>query len=115
MLRTDALSFDALMRLQRFALAWDRLHNRGRFRHALPLLWADPETSPFAVIDHLTRTVHHACGRVHAVGLADWALALARQLLHGPAERHAGALAALSRDAVLPRDVLSQLAAQASR
>ena len=114
-LRTDALSFDALMRLQRFALAWDRLHNRGRFRHALPLLWADPETSPFAVIDHLTRTVHHACGRVHAVGLADWALALARQLLHGPAERHAGALAALSRDAVLPRDVLSQLAAQASR
>ena len=114
-LRTDALSFDALMRLQRFALVWDRLHNRGRFRHALPLLWADPGTSPFAAVDHLARTVHQACGRVHAVGLGDWALALARQLLNGPAEQHAGTLAALRRDAVLPRDVLSQLAAQASR
>jgi hypothetical protein len=113
-LRTDALSFDELMQLQRFALAWDRLHNRGRFRHSLPLLWADPGTSPFAAIDRLARTVHRERGRVHAVGLRDWTLALARQLLDSPPEQRTDALIALRRDALLPHDVLDQWAAQAA-
>ena len=95
---TDCLTFDDLTRLQRFAMAWDRLHNRGRFRHTLPLLWRDGAASPYARIRELAETAERRHGRVHALGLHDWARLLAQQLLAlRPADRDAIA-AALKRD-----------------
>ncbi len=75
-LHTDSLSFTQLMRLQRFAHVWDRLHNRGRFTDILTPLWQDPAISPFAVIDQIATSIYHQHGRVHSLSLSQWSTAL---------------------------------------
>lgn len=50
-LATAAIDFATMQRLRRFALLWDRLHNRGNFIATLPLLWG--EGSPFAALTEL--------------------------------------------------------------
>ncbi len=80
-LRSDRLDFAALSRLQRFALTWDRLFNRGRFPRTVPLLWRNPADSPFAAVAALAEEVRAQEGRVHALSLHTWARHLRRFLV----------------------------------
>ena len=75
-LRTDALDFGALTRMQRLAHAWDRLHNRGHFRQTLPLLWRCGDRSPYRAVGELAEEVYRREGRVHALGRGAWTAAL---------------------------------------
>ncbi len=77
---SDVLTHYELTRLQRFAHAWDRLNNRNRFSHSLPLLWQTPSASPFAAVDAIAQEVYRTCGRVHAIGADLWGATLAAYL-----------------------------------
>ncbi|MDD5708478.1 MAG: DUF4080 domain-containing protein [Kiritimatiellae bacterium] len=99
-LRTDALDFAALTRLQRFATAWDRLNNRGHFRNALPLLWRDPRASPYAAVAALAERVQTREGRVHALGEHAWARHLYAFLLESQGMDDRTVRATLAADGV---------------
>lgn len=97
-LHTDCLDFAALTRMQRLAHVWDRLHNRGHFRHTLPLLWQAGNRSPYAAVGALAEEVYAREGQVHALGRGAWARALAGTLAQCPEITPARLEAALRAD-----------------
>ena len=65
-LATDALSFNDLQRIVRFARYWDLVGNSGRFHRALPLLLAD---SPFARFMQFTDWLYARTAKTHEFAL----------------------------------------------
>lgn len=68
LLRSDALSFEAVVRLQGFARCWELIHNRGRFRSASRTIWERSNGSPFARYLALSERILAAEGRLYAIG-----------------------------------------------
>jgi len=101
-LRTAALDFASLTRMQRLATVWERLHNRGHFRHAERLLWQAPAASPYAILGMFAAQVWAIEGRVHALGRDVWARHLRRFLTESMGVEAQVAIAALERDGVPP-------------
>lgn len=66
-LATGALPFEALMRLKRFARAWDLVGNSGNFRRTLPRLLAGG--SAFAEFDAFAQAMFARLGRTSGVAL----------------------------------------------
>jgi radical SAM superfamily enzyme YgiQ (UPF0313 family) len=60
-LRSDVLDFETLLRMKRFAKAWDLIANRGNFAETLPALLADG--SAYARFAALSESVFAAAGR----------------------------------------------------
>lgn len=69
LLRSDALGFEALMRLQRFARCWELVHNRRRFPHASGALQAARPADPFGTYQALAERIAAEEGRLFAIGL----------------------------------------------
>ncbi|MEN9784406.1 MAG: hypothetical protein RJA24_1749 [Pseudomonadota bacterium] len=65
-LATDALSFNDVQRIVRFARYWDLVGNSGRFHRALPLLLAD---SPFARFMQFTDWLYGRTAKTHVFAL----------------------------------------------
>jgi hypothetical protein len=65
-LATDALDFNAVQRIVRFARYWDLIGNSGRFHRALPLLLAD---SPFARFMQFSDWLFARTGKTHEFAL----------------------------------------------
>jgi len=63
---TRTWSAGAMDAARRFARYWEATHNRGRFRTALPLLWAGG-ASPFAAFAAFSEALHARLGRAHAL------------------------------------------------
>lgn len=78
-LRSDALDFPTMRRLQRFALVWDVFWNRGRFTGAMRRLWS--EGSPFWRTLAFSDWLFARVGRVHAISLSNRARHLAHYLV----------------------------------
>ena len=89
LLRSDAMDFETLMRLQRFARCWELIHNRGRFPHAVRALHHACGGDFFAAYRALSGRICDAEGRLFAIGLPR----LARHLRDHLAE-HCGLAAA---------------------
>jgi radical SAM superfamily enzyme YgiQ (UPF0313 family) len=68
LLASDALDFDAIVRLQGFARCWELVHNRGRFPRAAASLWQGDGVSPYARYLALSQRILAAEGRLHALG-----------------------------------------------
>ena len=79
-LASDAMDFDEICRLQRFARCWELVHNRGRFPRAVGRLLEAAE-SPFAVFAQLADRIYREHGKLYAVGTAKLAEFLAAQLV----------------------------------
>ncbi|NLF85337.1 MAG: DUF4080 domain-containing protein [Lentisphaerae bacterium] len=101
-LRTDRLDFAALTRMQRLAHVWDRLHNRGHFRHTLPLLWQAGDQSPYAAVGALTEEVYGREGQVHALGRGFWTAVLIEAVEQRQAVERTRLAAALRGDGIGP-------------
>lgn len=70
LLRSDAMDFETLLRLQRAARTWELVHNRGRFPHAFAALCdAARPASLFRSVQALAERIHAQEGRLHAIGL----------------------------------------------
>lgn len=69
LLRSDAMDFDALQRLQRFARCWELVHNRSRFPRAVRALHAAHRDDLFAAYQDLAARVAGEEGRLFAIGL----------------------------------------------
>ena len=65
-LATDALSFNDVQRIVRFARYWDLVGNSGRFHRALPLLLAD---SPFSRFMQFTDWLYARTAKTHEFAL----------------------------------------------
>jgi hypothetical protein len=65
-LATDAMSFNDVQRVVRFARYWDLVGNSGRFHRALPLLLAD---SPFARFMQFTDWLYARTAKTHEFAL----------------------------------------------
>jgi len=65
-LATDAMSFNDVQRIVRFARYWDLVGNSGRFHRALPLLLAD---SPFARFMQFTDWLYARTAKTHEFAL----------------------------------------------
>ena len=65
-LATDALSFNDVQRIVRFARYWDLIGNSGRFHRALPLLLAD---APFARFMQFTDWLYARTAKTHEFAL----------------------------------------------
>ena len=65
-LPTDALSFNDVQRIVRFARYWDLIGNSGRFHRALPLLLAD---APFARFMQFTDWLYGRTAKTHEFAL----------------------------------------------
>lgn len=65
-LATDALDFNDVQRIVRFARYWDLVGNSGRFRRALPMLLAD---QPFARFMRFTDWLFARTGKTHEFAL----------------------------------------------
>lgn len=68
-LQTDAVDFNTMQRMKRFALLWDRIVNRGNFVTSAPLLWAATPAFPFEAFMRFTYWMNERLGRVHSVAL----------------------------------------------
>ncbi len=68
LLRSDALDFPAVARLQGFARCWELIHNRGRFGAASRSVWERDGGSPFARYLDLSQRILAAEGRLYAIG-----------------------------------------------
>ncbi len=82
-LRTDTLSFDALMRLRRMARTWDAVFNQGRLSataEALVTTWIE-QGSAFEGLARLSERVFAALGDLVGVSLEAWASACFEQLV----------------------------------
>ncbi len=67
LLCSDALSFDAVVRLQGFARCWELIHNRGRYRAESHTIWERGNGSPFARYLALSERILTAEGRLYAI------------------------------------------------
>ena len=79
-LASDAIDFDGICRLQRFARCWELVHNRGRFPRASRRLIESAE-SPFAAFAKLADRIYREHGKLYAVGNAKLAAFLAAELV----------------------------------
>ncbi len=64
-LRTEAIDFDSMQRMRRFARYWDLVGNSGNFVETVPLIWADsgtPAASFLAFSDWLFETARRRHG-----------------------------------------------------
>jgi len=69
LLRSDAMEFGTLMRLQRFARCWELVHNRRRFPHALQTLHASCGSDFYGAYQRLAARIHAGEGRLFAISL----------------------------------------------
>jgi hypothetical protein len=86
--------------MQRLAHVWDRLHNRGHFRHTLPLLWQAGDQSPYAAVGALAEDVYRRVGQVHALGRRFWTAALIEAIEQRQAVERKCLSAALRSDGI---------------
>jgi hypothetical protein len=100
LLASDALAFDDIVRLQRFARCWDLVHNRGRFSRTSARLCLADGTSPFARFMALAERIQSVEGRLHALGMTRLSAHLAGFLESecGVSADEARALVAADRD-----------------
>jgi len=64
-----------LLAMRRFERYWELLHNRGRFRRSLPIVWsAGP--SPFLATFELCERLHERLGRTHSIAPEELAAAM---------------------------------------
>lgn len=71
-----------LVAMRRLSRYWELMYNRGRFRHTLPLLWADGG-SPFRAFREFSDRLNERFGRCHGIAADDLALALVEHLTAG--------------------------------
>ena len=69
LLHSDAMDFETLMRLQRFARCWELVHNRNRFPHAVRALHHACGGDFFAAYRALSDRICDEEGRLFAIGL----------------------------------------------
>ena len=69
LLRSDAMDFGTLMRLQRFARCWELVHNRRRFPHAVRTLHASCGSDFYGAYQRLAARVHAGEGKLFAISL----------------------------------------------
>ncbi len=67
LLRSDAMDFATLMRLQRFARCWELVHNRGHFPDEVRRLHARAEGTPYALYQTLASQLALAEGKLFAI------------------------------------------------
>ena len=67
LLRSDAMDFATLMRLQRFARCWELVHNRGHFPDEVRRLHARAEGDPYTLYQSLARQLAAAEGKLFAI------------------------------------------------
>ena len=67
LLRSDAMDFATLMRLQQFARCWELVHNRGHFPDEVRRLHARAEGAPFALYQALASQLALAEGKLFAI------------------------------------------------
>ena len=69
LLRSDAMDFATLMRLQRFARCWELIHNRGRFPHAVQALHAACAPDVYGAYAELAARIRDGEGKLFAIAL----------------------------------------------
>jgi radical SAM superfamily enzyme YgiQ (UPF0313 family) len=69
LLRSGALDFAALMRLQRFARCWELVHNRGRFPNAVRAIHAACNGDYYGTYQTLATRIQAEEGKLFAIGL----------------------------------------------
>lgn len=69
LLRSDVLTFEALMRLQRFARGWELVHNSGRFPHAVRTLHAAVRPDFYGAHARLASRIHAGEGKLFAISM----------------------------------------------
>ena len=69
LLRSDAMDFETLARLQGFARCWELIYNRGRFPHTVRALHAASGNDVFTTYLQLTQRIQAAEGRLFAVSM----------------------------------------------
>ncbi len=96
LLRSDAMDFATLTRLQRFARCWELVHNRNRFPNAVRALHAACNGDYYGAYQKLAARIHAEEGKFFAIGLIRLAHHLRTHLTEscGLAESDAGALIA---------------------
>ena len=70
-LRNKDMSFTELQKMRRFARFWDLIGNSGNFIGATPLLWREPEASPFAEFFSLSEWLYEKANRQHGISLTN--------------------------------------------
>ncbi len=70
LLHSDVMTFDTLMRLQRFARCWELVHNRGRFPNAVRAIHAACNGGYYRAYQLLAARIHAEEGKLFAIGLA---------------------------------------------
>ena len=81
LLYSDAMSFDTLLRLQRFARCWELVHNRNRFPRAVHALYASHPSDLFSIYQSLAARIADQEGRLFAIGLPRFARLLREHLV----------------------------------
>jgi hypothetical protein len=66
-LQTNAMDFNTLQRMRRFARFWDLVANSGNFVELTPLIWLDD--SPFHSFMRLSDWMADTAGRTHGIAL----------------------------------------------
>ncbi len=69
LLRSDAMDFATLMRLQRFARCWELVHNRGRFPNAVRAIHAACNGDYYGTYQTLATRIQTEEGKLFAIGL----------------------------------------------
>lgn len=69
LLYSNSMDFDTLLQLQRFARAWELIHNRGRFPHTCAVLIQLAVGYPFDTFNRLANHIYQEEGRLHAISL----------------------------------------------
>jgi hypothetical protein len=67
LLRSDAMDFETLCRIQRLARCWELVHNRGHFPEEVRRLRALAPNDPYAVYSALADRIRAAEGRLFAI------------------------------------------------
>lgn len=81
LLRSDAMDFETLLRLQRFARCWELIHNRGRFPNAVAALTTAAGRELYPLIQALAERIRAEEGRLFAIGLPRLAKLLREHLV----------------------------------
>lgn len=69
LLRSDAMDFETLMRLQRFARCWELVYNRGRFPQTVQALHAASGADFYGAYQTLSARIHAGEGKLFAIAL----------------------------------------------
>ncbi len=98
LLRSDAMDFSALTRLQRFARCWELVHNRRRFPNAVQALHDACKGDYYSTYQTLAARIHAQEGKLFAIGFPSMTRHLRSHLVE------ACGLSALTADALLAAD-----------